>query len=271
MSKPSRAPPAQSDSGLTAAALQRSDVGLELFAAMPLEDALILVAMPGVGSAAIIAAQYLVKHLNLPLVGHFRVPEFKTIVSIQDGQATSPVRIFGGETVCRVGGHCPRMFVVAADVPLHPAHAARIADFALEVAKSAGAKLVLSLDAVVRMDGDPKPDVYCASSEAEVTQMLVKAGIPAMPRALISGSTAQVLVQGKDLGVPAGALLVEAARDHPDGLAAAALIAAVAKLVPDVPVDAKPLEDEASQLEKELRENHANSTLGLPESPSSFI
>src|SRR5439155_8978735 len=134
------------------------------------------------GSAAVIAAQYLVKHLSLPLVGHFRVPEFKTIVSIQDGQATSPVRIFGGETVCRVGGHCPRMFVVSADVPLHPLHAGRIADFALGVAKSAGARLVLSLDAVVRMEGQPGPHVYSASSEPDITEMLVKAGIPAMPR-----------------------------------------------------------------------------------------
>lgn len=270
MSKPSRAAPApQSESGLTASALQRADVGLELFGAMPLEDALILVAMPGVGSAAVIAAQYLVKHLNLPLVGHFRVPEFKTVISIQDGHATSPVRVFGGETVCRVGGHCPRMFVVVADIPLHPLHAGRIADFALGVAKSAGAKLVLCLDAVVRMEGE-KPDVFCASGEPDVTAMLVKAGIPAMARALISGSTAQVLVQGKDLQVPAGALLVEAARDHPDGLAAAALLAAIARLVPDVPVDPKPLADEAAELEKELRRQHASAG-ALPGPPESFI
>jgi predicted ATP-grasp superfamily ATP-dependent carboligase len=267
----SKASPAQSDSGLTAAALQRGDVGLELFAAMPLEDALILVAVPGVGSAAVIAAQYLVKHLNLPLVGHFRVPEFKTLVSIQDGHATSPVRVFGGETVCRVGGHCPRLFVIAADVPLHPAHASRIADLALDVAKSAGAKLVLCLDAVVRMEGDPQPDVFCASSEADVIDLLVKAGIPTMARALISGPTAQVMVQGKDLDVPTGALLVEAARDHPDGLAAAALIAAIALLLPDVPVDAKPLADEAAQLEKELRQHRANTPTLPPESPTSFI
>ncbi|MEA3144388.1 MAG: uncharacterized protein QOG31_1712 [Thermoplasmata archaeon] len=268
---PARTPKPQSDAGLNAAALQRADVGLELFAAMPLEDALILVAMPGVGSAAVIAAQYLVKHLNLPLVGHFRVPEFKTIVSIQDGQATSPVRIFGGETVCRVGGECPRMFAVVADVPLHPAHAARIADFLLDVAKSAGAKLILSLDAVVRMEGQPAPHVFCASGEADVIEMLVKAGIPAMPRALISGSTAQILVQGKDLQVPTGALLAEAARDHPDGLAAAALIESIAKLIPDVPVDTKPLEQEAADLERELRAHHASAETNLPESSSSFI
>jgi predicted ATP-grasp superfamily ATP-dependent carboligase len=271
MSTPPRAPPKpQSESGLSAAALQRGDVGLELFAAMPLEDALILVAMPGVGSAAVIAAQYLVKHLSLPLVGHFRVPEFKTIVSIQDGQATSPVRIFGGETVCRVGGHCPRMFIVVADIPLHPVHAGRIADFALDVAKSAGAKLVLCLDAVVRMEGQGA-NVFSASSEPEVAEMLAKAGIPPMARALISGPTAQIMVQGKDLQVPSGALLVEASKDHPDGLAAAALIAAVALLVPDVPVDAKPLEEEAAQLEKELREHHASAGTNLQESPESFI
>ncbi|HUR61908.1 MAG TPA: PAC2 family protein [Candidatus Thermoplasmatota archaeon] len=255
----------QSDeSGLTATMLQGTDVGLELFAAMPLEDALMLVAMPGVGSAAIIAAQYLVKHLNLPLVGHFRIPEFRSIVSIQDGQATSPVRIFGGETVCRVGGPCPRVFVVMADVPLHPVHAGRIAEFALKVAKSAGARLVLSLDAVVRLDSDSHADVYSASSEEPVLRMLVKAGIPAMARALISGPTAQVLVQGKDMEVASGALLVEAAKDHPDGLAASALIAAVSRLLPDVPVDPKPLEDEAMQLEAEIKRAQSGAGTNLP-------
>lgn len=271
MTDPRATNPPHSESGLTASALQGTDVGLELFAAMPLEDSLILVAMPGVGSAAIIAAQYLVKHLNLPLVGHFRIPEFKTIVSVQDGHATSPVRIFGGETVCQVGGHCPRVFVVMADVPLHPIHAGRIADFALKVAKSAGAKLMLSLDAVVRMDDDAKADVYSSSSEPHILALLVKAGIPAMPRALISGPTAQVLVQGKDMEVPSGALLVEAAKDHPDGLAAASLIAAIARLLPDVPVDPKPLEQEAMQLEAEIKRSQSGAGSNLGEETQSFI
>jgi uncharacterized protein len=264
--------PRTSEAGLSATALAGSDVGLELFAAMPLEDALILVAMPGVGSAAVIAAQYLIRHLNLPLVGHFRIPEFKSLVSIQDGVATSPVRIFGGETVCRIGGHCPRMFVVTADVPLHPLHASRIAGFALRVAKSAGAKLVLALEAVVRMEGDPTPDVYCASSQAPALQILAAAGIPAMPRAIISGATAQILVEGRDMDIPSGALLVEASRDHPDGLAAAALIAAVAKLLPDVPVDPSPLEKEALELEEELKRARAAGAGPPPDAvPESFI
>ncbi|HEX2067042.1 MAG TPA: PAC2 family protein [Candidatus Thermoplasmatota archaeon] len=271
MSKAPRAPamhPA-GEAGLAAPALQRGDVGLELFAAMPLEDALVLVAMPGVGSAALIAAQYLVKHLDLPLVGHFRIPEFRNVISVQDGRATSPVRVFGGQTDCRVGGHCPRVFVVAADIPLHPSHSARIADLALDVAKSAGAKLVLALDAVVRLEGDLQPNVFCASAAADVTDLLVQAGIPVMARALIAGATAQVLVQGKDVEVPTGALLVEAARDHPDGLAAAALIAAIALLLPDVPVDPKPLEDEASQMERELK--RAQAVAGTADLPSTFI
>jgi predicted ATP-grasp superfamily ATP-dependent carboligase len=53
--------------------------------------------------------------------------------------------------------------------------------------------------------------------------------------------------------VRTGAILVEATREHPDGRAAAALIEALDRIVPDVKMDAKPLLKEALALEEEIK------------------
>ena len=69
-----------------------------------------------------------------------------------------------------------------------------------------------------------------------------------MERALIGGVTSHLVLAGPARGVRTGALLVEASRDHPDGRAAAALIEALARMMPDVPIDHKPLMKEAQAL-----------------------
>lgn len=228
-------------------------IGLETFAKVNLKDALVLVAFPTTGSASSIAAHYLVRHLELPLVGHVLAPELSGIMAIQDGRATSALRIFGGETVCKLDKGCPRIYLVMTELALPPLMTLGIADALLAWAKQGGAHLVLALEGVVRGDSDDTPDVYCASANPEVLAELQKTKTPVMERALIGGVTSHIVLAGPARGQRTGALLVEASRDHPDGRAAAALIEALARVMPDVPIDPKPLAKEALELEKEVR------------------
>lgn len=245
---------------------------VETFEDVEVGNALVLVAFPTTGSASSIAAQYMVRHLNLPLVGHLRMPELSGLVSIQDGRVTSPVRIYGGEVACRIGHDCPRVFIVTTEIALPPPVLSRIGEAIMAWAAAGEAHMILVLEGVVRMEGDDTPDVYCASADPGLLAILQKNRIDPMERAIIAGISAQILMESPKRGVQAGALLVEASKDHPDGRAAAVLIEAVARMIPDVPVNAKPLMEEAMELEREIKSARETAMPPTPVPPqSSFI
>jgi len=239
---------------------------------VPLKDAMVLVAFPTAGSASSIAAQYLVRNLHLPLVGHFLLPEMAGLVAIQDGRVTSAVRIFGGEVACRIGHDCPRVYLVTTELALPAPALMRLGNAVMDWASRGGAHMLLMLEAVVRSEGDESPDVFVAAADPKVLKTLRGAGLPPMERALIAGITAQILLEAPQRGIAAGAFLVEASREHPDGRAAAALVEAVAKVIPDVVVDAGPLMSEAMELEAEIKKarNQAMGAAAMPPQ-ASFI
>lgn len=238
-------------------------VPVEELEAIRLKDAVVLTAFPTTGSATSIAAQYLVRHLALPLVGHLRMPELGGFVNIQSGLVTSVVRIYGGQVACKIGKECPSLYIVTSDLGLPPNVMQRVAAAIMAWAAAGGAHMILVLEAVGRAEGDDTPDVFVASPDVKLVKTLTKAGIPAMERALIGGIGAQILLDAPLRGVRAAGLLVEASKDHPDGRAAAALVEAIALLVPDVVVDAKPLQKEAMELEREIK--NAQSQVRGPE------
>lgn len=247
------------------------DIVLETFEKVELKDALVLVAFPTTGSASSIAAHYLVKHLALPLVGHVVIPEMTGVMAVQDGRATSALRILGGETECKLDKGCPRIYVVLTELALPPLVTVRVADGLLNWARQGGAHLVLSLEGVIRAEGDETPDVFAASAQADVLEELKKRATPAMERALIGGVTAHLVLAGAARGVRTGALLVEASRDHPDGRAAAALIESLARVMPEVPIDPKPLLKEAMELEAQIRQTQQSAEASFGPVPSQYI
>ena len=147
----------------------------------------------------------------------------------------------------------------------------RVADGLLTWARQGGAHLVLSLEGVIRAVGDDTPDVFAASAQADVLEELKKTATPAMERALIGGVTAHIVLAGPARGVRTGALLVEASRDHPDGRAAAALIESLARVMPEVPIDPKPLLKEALELEAQIKQTQQSAEASFGVAPSQYI
>ena len=243
----------------------------ETFAPVDLRGALVLAAFPTTGSAASIAGQYLVRNLDLPLVGHLRLPELSGVTAIQDGRATSAVRAYGGEVACKLDKKCPRVFVITTELAPPPPVAVRLAEAVLDWAAKGEAHLVVALEGVVRGEGDDTPDTFCAAADPDVLRELKATGIPAIERALIGGLTAHLLLMAPARKVRSGAVLVEASRDHPDGRAAAALLEALAKVMPDVQMDPKPLLEEALALERELGRMRASAEPRVGPNPSQFV
>lgn len=255
-----------------ASATARPALSVQAFHDVQLKDAVILAAFPTTGSASSIAAQYLCRALNLPLVAHIPVPELSSVMAIQGGLATAAIRIHGGEVECKLGTKCPRVYIVTTELAMPAPVAQKVADALLDWAKEGRAHMLLAMEAVVRAELDTTPDVFAASAQSAVLKELVKTGTPVMERAIIGGVTAHLVLAGVAKGVRTGSLLVEANRSHPDGRAAAALIEAVARFLPDVPIDHKPLMSEATKLEEEIRSSIAAAEHTVPGAdPASFI
>lgn len=247
-----------------------ADIDVEVFEEVDPSDALVILSFYSTGAAAPIAAQYLVKQLQMPLVGHVRAPDLGPVVVITDGLATSPIRIFGGDVKCTLDQECQRTYLVSAEIPVSAAAASALVDPILAWAKDA--RLVLCLDAVVREEGDETPDVYAFAASRDALAKLGPAQAQTMPQALIAGVTAEVMNRARGHGIDAGALAVEAARNHPDGRAAAALIERLDHLIPQFRVETEPLLTEALELEAKIQKSlDAAKVAQQPRSQHTFI
>ncbi len=240
-------------------------VTVETFEAVDVDGALVLVAFHGVGAAAPIAASYLRQHLDLPLVGQVRAQQLGPVVHVSNGIATGPIRVYGGEVACHLDKDCPRLYVIMAELPIDVEIAGELADAIL--AWAGGARMVISLDAVVRGADDHTPDVYSLAYTASGLKKLSATKAPSLDGAVIVGPTAAILTRSRDHHVDAGALVVEAAKAHPDGRAAAALIEALDKLVPEVVFDNEPLLEEALAIEKQIENAIGQAEAAQPKRP----
>lgn len=229
----------------------RMPVTVEMFEDAEMQDALVIVAFPSTGAAAPIAGAYLHKRLDLPLVGHLVSEDLDGISHIEAGIAASPVRIHGGETACDVGGPCPRIFTVTSEVPVPMELLPEVADAVVRWASTA--RMVLSLDAVGREQGDDTPDVYAGGATPGALAALQNSKAETLGKGLIGGLTAHLLARGRGAGFHAATLIVEASQNHPDGRAAAALVEALDRLIPEMRVDPKPLLEDAMELEAEVK------------------
>lgn len=240
-------------------------VTVECFEPQDVSDALVVVAFHGVGAAAPIAASYLRDHLNLPLVGHVRAEQLGPVVHVTNGLATGPIRVYGGAVQCKLDKECPRLYVIMAELPISVELAGDLADAIL--AWSGGARMVLCLDAVVRGEDDDTPDVFGIAYHQRGLKKLAGAGVQHLDGAVIVGPTAALLAKSRDHHVDAGALVVEAAQGHPDGRAAAAVIDALDRLVPEVKFDHEPLLEEALQIEKQIEAAIGQAEAARPKRP----
>lgn len=234
-------------------------------------DSLVIVAFPTAGAAANIAGHYLRRRLDLPLVGSIHLDGQSPVVAVEGGIATSPLRIHGGQVECKLGDErCPSVYLITTDLALQEAALRHVGDAVL--AESAGARMVLCLDAVIRDPGDDTPDVHCASTNPDVVELLKGDNVEPIREAIIAGMTGQILLGAEAGGMPAGALLVEAAEDLPDGRAAAALVQAVDRILPTVDIDFEPLLEEALALEEQMIEAQKKAARSQrPRSDHTFI
>ncbi len=247
---------------------------VEFFGDQSIQDALVVVAFPTTGFVGSIAGQFLLDHLNLPLVGSIHIQGMSAVTTVTNGLASSPIRIYGGEVECNLENRqCPRIFVIMTEIQMSEELFELVGGTILEWARQGQANMVLCMEGVVRDDDDKTPDVYAAGGDEQALQELVAIDVAPLQRAMLGGVAAVLLNRSRQQKVCTAAIVVEADAENPDGRAAVALIQALDRLIPSVTVDTKPLEKEALELEATVRraEEEARLKAKAPTSSGAFI
>ena len=227
--------------------VDESDLIVHEFEDVDLTGATIIDGFPSVGLVSTITANYLIDVLELQQIGIMDSKFFPTVSIVRNGVPLYPVRIYAGKGVC----------IFISEFQPAPKLIRPIAETILAFAKRKGASTIISPEGLVldsEGDGeDAEVAVYALGSTPATREMLSNHGIEQFGNGIITGVSGVLLNLGKKENVNAISILAEANPNYPDARAAAKVIEAIDKLLPDIKIDVKPLYTEAENIEKTLR------------------
>ena len=215
--------------------------------------AVVLSCFPSVGLAATVAAHYIVQALKLPRIGLFDTPVAPPVAVVQAGQVHPPIRVYGRKDLA----------VVVSEFPPSIAAASPLSQAILEGAEGRRARLVLCLEGVVphplgseEEEAEEKVWAVLARADAGLRKSFDGAGARPLEDGVIGGVSGAMLVQAIRRKVPVAVTLVSAraTEGYPDHRAAATLIEALDRFLPELEIDTHPLRSQAEIIEKALRE-----------------
>jgi predicted ATP-grasp superfamily ATP-dependent carboligase len=215
--------------------------------------AVLLTSFPSAGLAAIVAAQYIVRSLNLPRIGYLDSPDAAPIALVQSGHVQPAVRVYGR----------PNLALVVSEFPTSASASNSIAEAVLGAAEAKHCRMVLCLEGVVPhpVEEEPETDaaesIWVVQSTADAAQATSfrAAGARALEDGVIGGVSGAMLVRGLHRRIPVAVLLTssQGPEGFPDHRAGAALIEMLDRYVPELGIDTGPLRTQAELIERALR------------------
>jgi uncharacterized protein len=158
-----------------------------------------------------------------------------------------PVRVYHAEK--------ERLAIFICEVPLPTRTHRPLGRTLLEWARARGARRLLCLEGLPLPEGQPEEeiDVWAVGSTDDARRDIEAAGLSFLEAGMVAGVAGVVLNEGRWAGQNVIALLGEARMNMPDAAAAARLVEAADKLLPQVQIDLSPLLNQAKELEAHLQ------------------
>jgi uncharacterized protein len=235
--------------------MDRNDVRIYEFKRMDLRGATIIDGFPSVGLVSSIAANYLIKILDMEHIGIMDSAHFPTVSLIREARPLSPVRIYAGKK--EKSGDQIVAFISEFQAP--PNLIRPIAYTLVDWAEEQKCKMIVSpeglvVDPELRDSAEISDVVFGIASTARARELLKQHGIQSFEEGVISGVAGVLLNEGRKRDVDVVTLLAEAHPDFPDAKAAALVLEAIDDLLLGIEFDAKPLFEEAQRIEERIRE-----------------
>jgi len=215
-------------------------------------NAVLIDGFPSVGLVSTIAANYIIRQLDLERVAVVTSPYFPPTSVIRDGVPTHPVRVYAGKgLVVFVSEFIPAETVID-----------DLAKSMIEFAMKKRISMIITPEGmpVQPEDGEVCREVgsrckaYGIASTEHMRSVLKKNSIEELSDGIITGISGMLLNEGDRLGIDVICLIAEADPRYPDARAGARLVEAIDALLPDIEIDTGPLYKEAEKIEKSISE-----------------
>jgi len=235
--------------------MDRSDIRIYEFKRVDLKGATIIDGFPSVGLVSSIAANYLIKILNMEHIGIMDSTHFPTVSLIRDAKPLSPVRIYAGRK--ERNGDQIVAFISEFQAPSNLIRP--IAYSLVDWAEEQKCRMIVSpeglvVDPELRDSAEISDTVFGIASTARSRELLKQNGIQSFEEGVISGVAGVLLNEGRKRDFDVITLLAEAHPDFPDARAAALVLEAIDDILLGIDFETKPLFEEAQRIEERIRE-----------------
>jgi uncharacterized protein len=222
------------------------------FKDMNLKDGTILEGFPGIGIVGPIAATYLIDYLNMDQICALDSEDFPPTSMVYANKPKFPARIYANSE------HKIGLFL--SEFTPSPELHRPIAKKLLIWAKEQHCKRFICMEGLPsETDNEPGDEgerdinVFGIGSTDDARKELKKAGINQLETGIIYGVSGVLLNEGRWENFDVITLLAEAYVNLPDALAAAKILEALDKLMPDIKIDTEPLLEQSKKFEEHLK------------------
>jgi uncharacterized protein len=228
-------------------------IDIEIHESAELKGTTVVVGFPGVGFSSPIALNYLIKQLDMTLVGHIVSEGFPPVASIHGYEPQHPMRIYQKGDLVVV-----TMEFVPTDEILRP-----LGMHLLKWTAQGGVTRMIVLDTMSPSDLEDFMDhrkVFSVGATHNDRVVLDTAGMELIEEGMITGLPGVMLAEGAAAGIPVINIVIEAHPMFPDVRAAVLLLEEAVKVAPLVKVDLKELEEGANEVESTVKDQVAQAS-----------
>jgi uncharacterized protein len=224
-----------------------SEIELIKFKEFDLNDAVIIEGFPSVGLISPIVINYLIATLNLDQICALDSNDFPPVSMVYAAKPKFPARIYASEK--------SKVCVFLSEFSPHSKLARPLAKVIASFASTNKCSLIVSTEGIPAHQEEIKGErvVRGVGSTSRCRERLKRSQIPQLDRGIISGVSGALLNEGRRHGFDVICLLIEAELQPMDATAAAKIVEAIDRLLPQIKIDVKPLYERAKQIEEQLK------------------
>ncbi len=214
------------------------------FKEFDLRGGTVIEAIPTVGLSSSIASSYLISSLGLDQISALESEAFPPVSMIYSKKPKFPARIYAREDL--------KLAVFISEVPMSPNLHRPLAQTLLDWTRDQACQEIICMEGLPVAEHTNDLGLWGVGSTEEARKKLDESGVEQLEIGMIPGVSGVLLNEGRWVKFDVISLVAETRGVVPDSLAAAKLVEAVDKLLPQVTIPIEPLVEQAKRIQEHL-------------------